>query len=281
MASAEYYLESQRSFWHPNEYYTAGEEPDGTWFNPKGLFGLGDGVKVDSGQFQRLYNGFEPDGSRKLVQRAGNPDRSPGVDMTFSRGQERVFALGDRRSVDAGTDRGDGGRSRPGGAGRHGVRVLQLYPCRREGCHPPGRSGPVGCHLRTRHQPRERSAASRALHHLQPCEDARRRQVAGPPPIPGLQLEEGGRRPVPGVHGLGPATGPRRAHGAVRPKRRVHPHRGDAGGPAIFLVQAAQGDRRAGRRARHPNSRERVADGRSEQAHARRQVARQRPGGSP
>ena len=51
MASAEYYLESQRSYRHPNEYYTAGEEPNG---------------------------------SRKLVQRAGNPDRSPGVDMTFS-----------------------------------------------------------------------------------------------------------------------------------------------------------------------------------------------------
>ena len=84
MASAEYYLESQRSFRHPNEYYTAGEEPDGTWFNPKGLFGLEDGANVDSGEFQRLYNGFSPDGSDKLVQRAGNPDRSPGVDLTFS-----------------------------------------------------------------------------------------------------------------------------------------------------------------------------------------------------
>ena len=84
MASAEYYLESQRSFRHPNEYYTAGEEPDGAWFNPKGLFGLEDGIKVDAGHFQRLYNGFAPDGSGKLVQRAGNPDRSPGVDMTFS-----------------------------------------------------------------------------------------------------------------------------------------------------------------------------------------------------
>ena len=84
MASAEYYLESQRSFRHPNEYYTAGEEPDGTWFNPKGMFGLEDGAKVDSGEFQRLYNGFAPDGSDKLVQRAGNPERSPGVDMTFS-----------------------------------------------------------------------------------------------------------------------------------------------------------------------------------------------------
>ena len=57
-ASAAYYLESQRSFRHPNEYYTAGEEPDGVWFNPKGLFGLADGGKVDSSDFHRLYNGF-------------------------------------------------------------------------------------------------------------------------------------------------------------------------------------------------------------------------------
>ena len=84
MASAEYYLESQRSFRHPNEYYTAGEEPDGAWFNPKGLFGLEDGDRVDAGQFQRIYNGYAPDGSQPLVQRAGNPDRSPGIDMTFS-----------------------------------------------------------------------------------------------------------------------------------------------------------------------------------------------------
>ena len=84
MASAAYYLESQRSFRHPNEYYTAGEEPDGTWFNPRGLLGLKDGQKVDSGHFHRLYAGFSPDGERKLVQRAGNPDRSPGVDLTFS-----------------------------------------------------------------------------------------------------------------------------------------------------------------------------------------------------
>ena len=84
MASPEYYLESQRSYRHPSEYYTAGEEPDGTWFNPKGLFGLEDGQTVDAGEFRRLYNGFAPDGSGKLVQRAGNADRSPGVDMTFS-----------------------------------------------------------------------------------------------------------------------------------------------------------------------------------------------------
>ena len=49
MASAEYYLESQSSYRHPNEYYTAGEEPDGTWFNPHGLFGLADGSRSTAG----------------------------------------------------------------------------------------------------------------------------------------------------------------------------------------------------------------------------------------
>ena len=83
-ASASYYLESQRSFRHPNEYYTAGEEPDGVWFNPKGLLGLENGGKVDSGDFHRLYHGFAPDGSSRLTRNAGSDRRSPGVDMTFS-----------------------------------------------------------------------------------------------------------------------------------------------------------------------------------------------------
>ena len=83
-ASVSYYLESQRSFRHPNEYYTAGEEPDGVWFNPKGLLGLENGGKVDSGDFQRLYNGFAPNGSSRLTRNAGSEMRSPGVDMTFS-----------------------------------------------------------------------------------------------------------------------------------------------------------------------------------------------------
>ena len=83
-ASASYYLESQRSFRHPNEYYTAGEEPDGVWFNPRGLLGLANGGKVDSGDFQRLYNGFAPDGSTRLTRNAGSESRAPGVDMTFS-----------------------------------------------------------------------------------------------------------------------------------------------------------------------------------------------------
>ena len=83
-ASAAYYLESQRSFRHPNEYYTAGEEPDGVWFNPKGLFGLADDGKVDSSEFHRLYNGFAPNTGGKLIQNAGRERRSAGLDMTFS-----------------------------------------------------------------------------------------------------------------------------------------------------------------------------------------------------
>ncbi len=83
-ASAAYYLESQRSFRHPNEYYTAGEEPDGVWFIPKGLFGLVDDGKVDSSDFHRLYNGFAPNTGGKLTQNAGSEQRSAGLDMTFS-----------------------------------------------------------------------------------------------------------------------------------------------------------------------------------------------------
>ena len=83
-ASAAYYLESQRSFRHPNEYYTAGEEPDGVWFNPNGLFGLVDGGKVDSSDFHRLYHGFAPNSGGKLTRNAGSERRSAGLDMTFS-----------------------------------------------------------------------------------------------------------------------------------------------------------------------------------------------------
>ncbi len=52
--------------------------------NPAGVLGLENGGKVDSGDFQRLYNGFAPDGSTRLTRNAGSETRSPGVDMTFS-----------------------------------------------------------------------------------------------------------------------------------------------------------------------------------------------------
>ena len=98
-ASAAYYLESQRSFRHPNEYYTAGEEPDGVWFNPKGLFGLADGGKVDSSDFHRLYNGFAPNTGGKLTQNAGSERRSAGLDMTFSadKSVSALWAVADPR----------------------------------------------------------------------------------------------------------------------------------------------------------------------------------------
>ena len=83
-ATAAYYLESQRSFRHPNEYYTAGEEPDGVWFNPHALFGLTDSGKIDSSDFHRLCNGFAPNTGAKLTQNAGSERRSAGLDMTFS-----------------------------------------------------------------------------------------------------------------------------------------------------------------------------------------------------
>ena len=57
---------------------------DGVWFNPKALFGLADGGKVDSSDFHRLYNGFAPNTGGKLTQNAGSERRSAGLDMTFS-----------------------------------------------------------------------------------------------------------------------------------------------------------------------------------------------------
>ena len=83
-AAASYYMESQRSFRHPTEYYTAGTEPDGVWFNPNDLLGLADGDKIDSKHFFRLYSGFDPNTGEKLTRNAGSDQRSPGLDITFS-----------------------------------------------------------------------------------------------------------------------------------------------------------------------------------------------------
>ncbi len=83
-ASSAYYLHSQRSFRHPTEYYTAGEEPDGVWFNPNDLLGLSDDKNIDSKDFHRLYNGFHPETGGKLTRNAGSDKRSPGLDITFS-----------------------------------------------------------------------------------------------------------------------------------------------------------------------------------------------------
>ena len=61
---------------------------------------------------------------------------------------------------------------------------------------------------------------------FQPRENPRGRQVAGAPPIPGLQLEEGGGRRVPRQSRLGPATASRRGawSGTARtPSSRASP----------------------------------------------------------
>ena len=83
-SKAEFYLERLRSYRHPNEYVRAGEEPDGLWWNPAGLFGLEDGGRVDSRDFFRLHDGMAPDGSGKVSRYAGNAKRSPGLDLAFN-----------------------------------------------------------------------------------------------------------------------------------------------------------------------------------------------------
>ena len=96
-ASSAYYLQSQRSFRHPTEYYTAGQEPDGVWFNPNNLLGLANGEKIDSAAFHRLYNGFDPETGEKLTRNAGSGNRSPGLDITFSadKSVSALWAIGD------------------------------------------------------------------------------------------------------------------------------------------------------------------------------------------
>ena len=84
MASAEYYVMSQQSMRHPNDYYTAGVEPDGVWWNPSGLFNFSDGAKVNAKDFNRLYHGFDPVTGEKLTRTAGSKNRSPGLDITLN-----------------------------------------------------------------------------------------------------------------------------------------------------------------------------------------------------
>ncbi len=84
-APAEYYLDAQRSTRHPNSYYVGGEEPDGVWWNPKGLFDLKDNAPFDPAEYRRLYAGFAPDGSgARLTRNAGSENRTPILDITFS-----------------------------------------------------------------------------------------------------------------------------------------------------------------------------------------------------
>lgn len=86
----EYYVNLARP-----DYYTAGGEPPGRW--------LGDAAPaldlpqiVEREPFLNLYAGHTPDG-RPGVQNAGQPDRQPGWDLTFSapKSVSLVWANGD------------------------------------------------------------------------------------------------------------------------------------------------------------------------------------------
>ena len=88
-ASADYYMHSQASFRPADQYYTAGEEPDGVWWNPSSLFTserplLAHGAIIDSADFYKLYNGFHPATGEKLTQNAGSEKRCPAYDITFN-----------------------------------------------------------------------------------------------------------------------------------------------------------------------------------------------------
>lgn len=57
-ADAAYYMECQQSYRPADSYYVGGEEPDGVWFNPSGLFDLADSGKVETADWMALYGGF-------------------------------------------------------------------------------------------------------------------------------------------------------------------------------------------------------------------------------
>ena len=83
-ASASYYLGHCSSHRSPFHYYNGGDEPDGKWWNPTGLFGLEDGADIDPEVFQALYSGLSPDDGTPLTKSATLKHRSPGLDLTFS-----------------------------------------------------------------------------------------------------------------------------------------------------------------------------------------------------
>ena len=91
--AADYYIHSQASHRPAGEYYTGGEEPDGVWYNPHGLFGLEDGRRVDANAFYQLHQGyapFDPEDPNdlgekvKLTRNAGSDTRVAAFDLTFS-----------------------------------------------------------------------------------------------------------------------------------------------------------------------------------------------------
>ena len=273
-ASAEYYLESQRSFRHPNEYYTAGEEPDGVWFNPGGLLGLENGGKVDSGDFHRLYHGFAPDSSSKLTRNAGSEQRSPGVDMTFSadKSVSALWAIADpelRSEIEQAHN----------DAARVALEETVFRYCAytrirdREGrirVLPADISVAMFQHGTSRENDPQLHTHCVIFNAARTHEDGKWRAMHQ---YPVYSWAKGRGRGLPQCPGLEPPREPRCPHGAVRSRWRAHPYRGHAGGPAGLLVEATEGDRGQGRRAGHSLSRQRLAHGGGQQTDAGRQIA--------
>ena len=280
-ASAAYYLESQRSFRHPNEYYTAGEEPDGVWFNPKGLFGLENGGKVDSGDFHRLYHGFAPDGSQKLTRNAGSDQRSPGLDMTFSadKSVSALWAIADPEL------RGEIEQAH-NDAARVALEETVFRYCAytrirdKEGrirVLPADISVAMFQHGTSRENDPQLHTHCVIFNAARTHEDGKWRAMHQYPVYSwakaagavyrnalawnlrerlGIRMEQ-----------YGPDGGLTRIEGMPEDLQAL-------------LVEAAEGDRGQGRRAGHSLARQRLAHGRRQQDHQGRQVPRQRPGGT-
>ena len=282
-ASAAYYLESQRSFRHPNEYYTAGEEPDGVWFNPAGLLDLENGGKVDSGDFQRLYNGFTPDGSSRLTRNAGSDRRSPGVDMTFSadKSVSALWAVADpelrSRIEEAHND-----------AARVALEETVFRYCaytrirHRDGqirVLPADISVAIFQHGTSRENDPQLHTHCVIFNAARTQEDGKWRAMHQYPVYSWAKAAGAVYR---NALAWELQRGPRRADGAVRSQLPSSPaSRGCPRTCRSFWSKRRKAIIANGRRARHPFARKRIPNGGGEQAHARRQVARQRPRGSP
>ena len=82
ISGADYYVHLARE-----DYYLNGGEPPGKWHGA-GADDLGVKGEVVRAQFENLFQGFSPDGTKPLVQNAGQKrghhERGPGWDLTFS-----------------------------------------------------------------------------------------------------------------------------------------------------------------------------------------------------
>ena len=75
---ANYYLDLARE-----DYYLEGGEPPGKWHG-RGTKTFGLSGTVTKEQLRHQLDGFSPDGTKQLVQNAGEKDRQSGWDLTFS-----------------------------------------------------------------------------------------------------------------------------------------------------------------------------------------------------